>query len=805
MGYGKTRAVYDFTQECGIPVAWTQFTKADNIRLRFWELFVSAIACINTPFAEDLKELGFPDTEDKLHMYFSIRNNKLKGMPCIFVFDDLHLVKDAAVLRFMERVINNLSGNTSVIAITRELPQINISSLMVRDNIFIINEAELNFTENEISQFLIEQGLSTEINNLKKIYADTKGWAFLINFIIRMLKKTSGYMGYVCNAIKNDIIQLIEMEVWNVISRRLRRLLLRLSLINHYSVDLVDTLAGNNERLIAELEQQNAFIRFNNHTASWHIHHLFLDFLHTKRNLISDDEKRETYKTAADWCAKNNFIVDALLYYEKTGDYKSIVSILFASSAQFFMDNAQHIAGIFKRAPKETFDSVEFSAAIHIHSNLCLGEWQKTSELIRYYEEKYLPLQEDNVFRNHMLGCIYYYQAVLRMILCTADDCYDFDIYFAKMYNCLKGLSINPACWNQQLPGLWTSMVGCARSGTVQEYLDALVRSTQYLQKCTNGLTAGIDDLCRGELLFYQGNIIDAELCISKALKTARKYKQFEIAHRALFYTMRIAALQGDYAKVRLALKEMEAQLDYNEYAIRAFTYDIAIGWYYYILRRPESVPNWLKKEFTPHIHTGTLENFGNQIKVLYCYLTENYTDLISYMEDQKQRESILFDRVELLAMKACVYYKMNDKNKAFNVLQEAYETAVPNNIVMPFIELGKDMQTLLGAAASNPDCKIPQTWLKSIKRMASAYSRNQALIISDYAKRNESGGKITLSPREREVLHEMYGGLSNMEIAAKYGLSINTVKTHISYIYSKLGARNKADIFRIAAEYNLL
>ena len=805
MGCGKTRAVYDFTQQCGIPVIWIQFTRTDNYRLRIWEEFVRAIAKLNKPLADEYKKLGFPDTEDKLNMCFIILSQKRKDLQCIIVFDDVHLIKDAAVLRFMERAVNDASKKRSVILISRELPQINVSSLMVRNNIYIINEAELNFTENELSQFLLEQGLGAEINNLRKIYNDTNGWAFLINFVIRMLKKSPGYMGYVCDAIKNDTFQLIEIEVWSVVSERLKHFLLRLSLTNHYSMELVDILSEKDESLIAELKQQNAFIRFNNHMTSYHIHHLFLEFLYAKKNILSDEEIQTTYKTIAVWCAKNNFIVDALRCYEKINDYESIVSILFESPAQFFMNNAHHIAEIFKRAPEEVFNQVEFSAAMYIHSRFCLGEWQETSELIQYYEEKYLPLPEDGVFKNHMLGCIYYYRAVLRMIQCTVDDCYDFDIYFAKMYNCLINFPIDPGCWHQQFPGLWTSMVGNCRAGAPQEYLDALVRSTQYMQKCAHGLTTGIDDLCRGELLFYQGNIREAELHINQALKNARDYKQFEIVHRSLFYIMRIAVIQGDYTKTETALKEMEKQLECNEYYIRNFTYDIAVGWYYYVLSRPERIPNWLKEKFAAHVHTSTLENFGNQIKVLYCYLTKNHAELLLYMEEQKRRESILFDRVELLAMEACVHYKMNDKNTAFKVLQEAYETAAPNNIIMPFIELGKDMRAVVSAAASSSDCKIPQMWLKNIKQAASNYSRNKASIISDYKVKNELEREIELSSRENEFLHEMYEGLSNSEIAAKYGLSINTVKMHISCIYSKLGARNKADIFRIANELNLL
>jgi LuxR family maltose regulon positive regulatory protein len=147
----------------------------------------------------------------------------------------------------------------------------------------------------------------------------------------------------------------------------------------------------------------------------------------------------------------------------------------------------------------------------------------------------------------------------------------------------------------------------------------------------------------------------------------------------------------------------------------------------------------------------------------------------------------------------------MNNVDAAFRFLQEAYETALPNDIVMPFIELGKDMRTLVDLAADCPECPIPHPWLKSIRQRASAYSRNQALIISGHKKTHGIVGKIALSPRETVILHDLRDGLSRSEIAAKHTISINTVKLHINSMYNKLGARNRADMFRIAVENNIL
>lgn len=51
---------------------------------------------------------------------------------------------------------------------------------------------------------------------------------------------------------------------------------------------------------------------------------------------------------------------------------------------------------------------------------------------------------------------------------------------------------------------------------------------------------------------------------------------------------------------------------------------------------------------------------------------------------------------------------------------------------------------------------------------------------------------QLDLSKREKEVLEYISKGFSNAEIATKMFVSANTVKTHISHIYSKLDVKNR-------------
>jgi len=805
-GYGKTRAVSDFVRESDIPATWVQCTESDNISTRFWESFVHSFSSISEPLVEELKEIGFPDTADKMERYFSARDRYMKNpsLRYLYIVDDAQLLRNPAVIRFVEQIIHDCPESRTVILICRNLPEINIINMQAEWLVQNINEADLAFNETELAEYFTWQGLSVNTQTLNHIYQDTNGWAFSINLVARSLKKSASYMGYISNAVKHNIFTLMESEIWRAVSERLKHFLLCLSLIEHLPTELVTDLAGGDDELIAELEQRSAYVRFDSDSGAYFIHHLFKDFLSGKKELLTDHEKNRTYQAAAKWCAQNDYVIDALNYYEKVGDYEAITSISFEASTQSLVGIVHHVKGIFDRAPKETFDQVELLAAAQIRILMCMGLYREAVEMMTGYEQKFLALPEDDPFRNRTMGAIYYLWGLTRMVMSTKDDRYDFDLYFEKMHQCLTKFPLN-LTQNNHPVGPWISLVGSGRHGALKENIETLTRSVSYIRQAQHDWAAGEDDLARGELLFYQGDIVAAESFVIKALDYARSRSQFMVAHRALFYTMRIGVLQGSYEKVERAIKEMEARLTHKEYADRFFTYDISLGWYYYLLRMPEKTPSWLKGNFTPCYHPIFLDNFANQMKLRYHYQIKNYPLLLAYIGEQEQQMQALFGRIEQQAIKACTLYYMRDKAGAFATLRTAYEMALPNEIIMPFIELGKDIRTLTIAALREKSHGLPETWLKTINLKSTYYSKYQALIIGEHNKEYNADHGKPLSPREAEVLRDLCNGLSRPEMAAKYKLSISTVKMNINHIAEKLKAQNTADIIRIATEQKLV
>jgi DNA-binding NarL/FixJ family response regulator len=65
--------------------------------------------------------------------------------------------------------------------------------------------------------------------------------------------------------------------------------------------------------------------------------------------------------------------------------------------------------------------------------------------------------------------------------------------------------------------------------------------------------------------------------------------------------------------------------------------------------------------------------------------------------------------------------------------------------------------------------------------------------------RKRETTSRMSLSPRESEILFLLHDGLSVPEIAAQLYVSLSTAKTYVARLYDKLGARNRAQALMTA------
>ena len=74
-----------------------------------------------------------------------------------------------------------------------------------------------------------------------------------------------------------------------------------------------------------------------------------------------------------------------------------------------------------------------------------------------------------------------------------------------------------------------------------------------------------------------------------------------------------------------------------------------------------------------------------------------------------------------------------------------------------------------------------------------------------EFVRNDKYLSQVGISEREYDVLVQLSRGLSNQEIADTLFVSSNTVKTHISNLYSKLNVKRRTQAVQLAKERRLI
>ena len=118
--------------------------------------------------------------------------------------------------------------------------------------------------------------------------------------------------------------------------------------------------------------------------------------------------------------------------------------------------------------------------------------------------------------------------------------------------------------------------------------------------------------------------------------------------------------------------------------------------------------------------------------------------------------------------------------------------------------------QALAAALRASPDFEVVAVTASDVGVRASADVVLVARDTSDQsatarpARRDTIVGTV-LTNREREILALLADGLGNKQIAARLGISTNTVKTHLELLFGKLGVSSRAEAVAAGVKRGLL
>jgi LuxR family maltose regulon positive regulatory protein len=807
-GCGKSYAVNSYLTRKGEAVSWIQLTPTDSEPSRYWENLCNTIEKIDRDVAAKMRSMSFPGSDERFEKFYNdILDSLRPGAPYTLVFDDLHLIGQGKVLDTMIALAGKPFPGVSHVFISREESISPFDVGASDDDYTIIDERDLLFTKVEIADYLSMMDIEATPVLVDDIHVSTEGLAHLVNLAGKLIQRRPDATTQIRGMLKQNINKIIEDQFFEDADVGTKKFFMKLTLLDHLSESLVGLLPDSAEHMPKVLEL-TSLVRYDTYMRAYNIHHLLGEYLSDRRDLLTDEEAAEVFGIAAQWCRDNNYQLEAIGYYERMGDYGSIIEIGHSLQLDIDFHSGAYLLEIFENAPPAVFKEHPGAMILYTRMLLSLG---RVDEAIEKSEAFIAELESGKITRERAGALVWLHTNYgFAMIIKTTDTgVYDFARYFEKAAEYAKaaGYDEAPITVNASIMP-YACTVGNSRKGDPEKYIAEVTRAIPYAMRTMGGCLYGSDDLTSAEVAYYRGDMAGCERYALQSCLKAREKGQSYIESRALFLLLRMNLSRGRYDKITEILSQREELVKrvdmYNEHVLQ----DIALSWYYASIGELANVAPWVKNDFASAESESFVMGLGDMAKLKYYLAAKEYHTLLAFIDRRPQLYGIrkfLLGRIGITVNEAVALYNTKDRAGAMAALKKAYDLSAPTAFDMSFIEAGNYMRSLAGAALKDKGCDIPTAWLEQIRSKSATYAKRIAHVKSLYRQDIGKDSEIQLTLKEREVLQDMSQGLSRTEIAAYRGISVNTVKAMLQIIYEKLGADNSMDALRIAISNNLI
>lgn len=806
-GYGKTQAVLSALESNEYNIAWLQLSVLDNRIDRFWERLSYSLKPYSQVLSDKMAILGYPESIAAVdHFLHLLSRECIQKKRFVVVLDDFHYISNKTISDFFELFISAHIQNVSIILISRKAPDLSHAWMMSKDLLFRITEDDLRFSRQEMELYLRKKDITLKEDMINSIYSYTDGWVFAIYLVGLSIKNKHINKQNPLAAVKVDIFNLIEKEIFSKASKELQDFLIKIAMLWVIPAGLMRELANDNVSLITEMTQLSMLVHYDAPSDSYRIHHLFKEFITEKKPRPEDDESKAVYLTAADWFNKEGNKTVALIHYQKCGRYDDIFGIILSFTHHIAKETADLLIKIIEEAPDEFLEEKPIMRVVRAKLKFNNNRIDEAKRELLIIQEMYeaLPKTEANL---SVLGEAYVMLALISMV----NQDYGFVELFKKADACLPNGSslVNPKF--DIAEGLNVCSIKESAPGELKRHQDTLFNIAPYAVRVMNGCGYGIESLNAAESSLYTGNLKSAEKYAYEAVYKSKKYLQYDIEYMANFVLVRVFTAKGNYAKVVEILNQLQGHLATFQFSGCISLYDIIQGWFYVKIGKIDEVPRWFKyEEETRKMFAPVILGRDYLVRSDLLLAEERYYELLGFIKQTDhmyESRGILYATIQNKLTEAIIHHYLGDYEESIKKLNEAYDLASPNGLTMQWVEYGNKMRTLIYNARRNEKCRIPKEWLNHIYTKSSAYAKQLAWIVTDYDADHVPAdtNKISLSKREFEVFTQLYRGFTREEISVNCYLSLSTVNTMLKKIYNKLGAANLADAIRIAKEKHVL
>lgn len=860
-GFGKTTLLGAWfrektVQSVRIQPCWLSLDPEDNDPGRFLEALLSSLedAGISLDTAS-----SFPPIVSTTN-YRSVLNavvRDLSNLPneVVLAFDDYHVIENQEVHELVSRLIARAPQSFHILISTRTQPPFETGKLRVSGQLLEIGPADLRFTLDETRAYLhLSQDFSFPEKDIVTIAEKTEGWIAGLKMAVLAIRKSEDPSAFVkvLHGGHRYIFDYLMEQVLIQQPPEVKDFLIASSVVDSFNASLCDALIqegnyppGTSQRILAYLEQANLFIVPLDDERQWfRYHHLFSELLRSILRQTLPHKVSTLNRYASAWYERQRLIPDAVSHAIAAGDVERAARMISAnvlllveqtelktillrldalfSSGEVVEDPSLKIAyawvlafwGEMKRAT-DVLRTVEAQAlpAADIHDkNERLGNLQAVQAYIQWVDGYHgraveLGRQAEEQLSSSNTAVRALNLTTLASVLLKLDQ-YEEALQFAQ-----QGVDIGKAI-NQptivmlamtSLAYVYHDLGQIGKSSEVCE--SALEQADDYRRKHGRILAsaAGVYAI-QAHNFYWQHDLERAYWYARRALAFSEIWGQADITFVAAWIMARVLSARNN-PEAALKVIEMVKQAT-----------PLLTEWTFYLVKLLEGHIYFECGNLEGARKTiGELTEFDGKINLdlanfyLHCDLSikvlitdgeyENALDridqLLAHFKDNKGGY-----KTNALVLRAWACHKKGNDGEAISALETALQYAEPESHVLPFVETFQYLQKPLRSIAGKG---LYKGMLDRIFAVCQVQASGQSNATNKSIRPDVENLIEPLTERELEILRLLNSHLSTPEIADMLAVSVNTVRTHIKSIYSKLGVHSRSTAIDVSKKLKLL
>lgn len=249
------------------------------------------------------------------------------------VIDDAHELGSSQVRRQLELLVMRTPRRLRFVFATRSDLRLGLHRLRLEGELAEIRPADLRFTLAEAGRLLSAAGVNLPSETVVVLHERTEGWAVGLRLAALLLAGHPAPEWFVRNfsGTERTVAEYLLAEVLDQYPEKVRRLLLRSSILERINGELADLLTGDmgSRRELQDLEAANAFVVSLGPERTWfRYHQLFGELLRSELDRADPAAVTGLHETAAEWLAGHGRQVEAIRHYQKARDWERAARLL---------------------------------------------------------------------------------------------------------------------------------------------------------------------------------------------------------------------------------------------------------------------------------------------------------------------------------------------------------------------------------------------------------------------------------------------------------------------------------------------